>query len=137
MLYTSPWSRFELTTSVVIGTYCIGSCKSNYHTIMATTAPLIFGRWLVMICSQPYYLVGQCPLDTVTFCQEIKVIMISFSGWIIVSYRQWYSVNKLLTKWQLHYQTVQLKICVDGLSLPHCLVCFIFLNHAYIESSTQ
>jgi len=39
MLYTLPWSRFELTTSVVIGTDCIGSCKSNYHTIMATTAP--------------------------------------------------------------------------------------------------
>jgi hypothetical protein len=36
MLYTSPW--FELTTSVVIGTDCIGSCKSIYHTIMATTA---------------------------------------------------------------------------------------------------
>ena len=33
MLYTSPWSRFKLTTSVVIGTDCIGSCKSNYHTI--------------------------------------------------------------------------------------------------------
>ena len=39
MLYTSPWSRFELTTSVVIGADCIDSCKSNYHTIMATTAP--------------------------------------------------------------------------------------------------
>ena len=39
MLYISPWSRFELTTSVVIGTDCIGSCKSNYHTITATTAP--------------------------------------------------------------------------------------------------
>ena len=38
MLYTSPWSRFELTTSVVIDTDCIGSCKSNYHTITATTA---------------------------------------------------------------------------------------------------
>jgi hypothetical protein len=40
MLYTSHWSRFELTTSVVIGTDCIGSCKSNYHTITATTAPV-------------------------------------------------------------------------------------------------
>ena len=39
MLYTSPWSRFELTTSVVIGTDCIGSCNSIYHTITATTAP--------------------------------------------------------------------------------------------------
>jgi hypothetical protein len=38
ILYTSPWSRFELTTSVVTGTDCIGSCKFNYHTIMATTA---------------------------------------------------------------------------------------------------
>jgi len=39
-LYTSPWSRFQLTTSVVIGTDCIGSCKYNYHTITVTTAPL-------------------------------------------------------------------------------------------------
>jgi hypothetical protein len=37
MLYTSPWSRFELTTSVVIGIDCIGSCKSNYHMITAMT----------------------------------------------------------------------------------------------------
>ena len=29
MLYTSPRLRFELTTSVVIGTDCIGSCKPN------------------------------------------------------------------------------------------------------------
>ena len=38
MLYTSSWSRFDLTTSMVIGTDCIGSCRSNYHTITATTA---------------------------------------------------------------------------------------------------
>jgi hypothetical protein len=39
MLYTSPWSRFELRSSVMIGTDCIGRCKSNYHTSIATTAP--------------------------------------------------------------------------------------------------
>ena len=39
MLYTSPWLRFELTTSVVIGTVCISSCKSNHHTITTTTTP--------------------------------------------------------------------------------------------------
>ena len=44
MLYTSPWSRFKLTTSVVIGTDCIGSCKSNYHTITATTDPFFWRR---------------------------------------------------------------------------------------------
>ena len=37
MLYISPLSIFELTTSVVIGTDCTGSCKSNYH--MTTTTP--------------------------------------------------------------------------------------------------
>ena len=30
---------FEPTTLVVIGTDCIDSCKSNYHTIVTTTAP--------------------------------------------------------------------------------------------------
>jgi hypothetical protein len=38
MLCTSPWEGVEPTTSVLIGTDCIGSCKSNYHTIMTTTA---------------------------------------------------------------------------------------------------
>jgi hypothetical protein len=38
------WVVFELTTLVVIGTDCIGSCKSNYHTIMTTTAPSCFHK---------------------------------------------------------------------------------------------
>jgi hypothetical protein len=32
-------AAFEVTTSVMIGTDCIGSCKSNYHIITTTTAP--------------------------------------------------------------------------------------------------
>jgi hypothetical protein len=32
----------KLTMLVVIGTDCIGSCKSNYHTITTTTAPLFW-----------------------------------------------------------------------------------------------
>jgi hypothetical protein len=35
MLYTSSLLGLELTTSVVMGTDCIGSFKSNYHTILA------------------------------------------------------------------------------------------------------
>ena len=31
------WAGFELTTLVMIGTDCIGSYKSNYHTITKTT----------------------------------------------------------------------------------------------------
>ena len=33
-------NRFELTTLVVIGTDCIGSCKSNDHAITDMMAPL-------------------------------------------------------------------------------------------------
>ena len=40
MLYTSPWKRVEPTTSVITGTDCIASCRSNYYMITATTAPL-------------------------------------------------------------------------------------------------
>jgi hypothetical protein len=53
MLYTSPWSRFKLTTSVVIGTDCIGSCKSNYHTITAMMAPMR-GMNLSLVHQQKY-----------------------------------------------------------------------------------
>ena len=33
------WVGFKLTTLVVIGTDCIGSYKSNYHTFTTTTTP--------------------------------------------------------------------------------------------------
>jgi len=36
----------ELTTSVVIGTDCIGSCQFNYHMITATMVP--YG-WSILI----------------------------------------------------------------------------------------
>jgi hypothetical protein len=42
MLYTSPWAGIEPTTSVVIGTDCIGNCKYNYNTITAMTAPIYY-----------------------------------------------------------------------------------------------
>jgi hypothetical protein len=35
------WTGFEITTLVVIGTDCIDSCKSNYHTITTTRDPPI------------------------------------------------------------------------------------------------
>ena len=36
----SVWAVFKFLTLVLIGTDCIGSYKSNYHTIMTMTAPL-------------------------------------------------------------------------------------------------
>ena len=43
--------EFELTTLVVIGTDCIGSCKSNYLTIMTTTTPIVSFNFLIMVLS--------------------------------------------------------------------------------------
>ena len=44
MLYSSPWAGIAPTTSVVIGTDCIGSCKSNYHMITAMITPCLKGH---------------------------------------------------------------------------------------------
>ena len=41
--YTLIWTGFELTTLLVIATDCTGSCKSNYHTTMTRTAPIVVG----------------------------------------------------------------------------------------------
>jgi hypothetical protein len=49
--YTSPWTGFELTTLVVIGTDCIDSSKSNYHTIMATSAPFCYNVNQISECA--------------------------------------------------------------------------------------
>jgi hypothetical protein len=51
MLYSSPRAGIEPTTSVVIDTYRIDSCKSNYNTITATTAPnnLLQFEWLIVV----------------------------------------------------------------------------------------
>ena len=43
--YNSPWTGFELTILVVIGTDYISSCKSNYHTFTTTTAPQQFYQY--------------------------------------------------------------------------------------------
>ena len=42
-LYTSPWSRFELATLVVICTDRIASCESYYHANTDATVPRLMG----------------------------------------------------------------------------------------------
>ena len=41
------WAGFELTASVVIGTDCTCSCKSNYQMIMATTVPWFLQEFIL------------------------------------------------------------------------------------------
>jgi hypothetical protein len=61
MLYTSPWSRFEHTTSVVVGSDCLGSCKSNYHATTVTTNPVtddhIYCQFVV-VATLPFFLLS-------------------------------------------------------------------------------
>jgi hypothetical protein len=60
------WAGFELTTLVVISTDCIGSCKSNYHTITTMTAPELFGRWTdyqIILAIYHYELLDDFPFN--------------------------------------------------------------------------
>jgi hypothetical protein len=88
MLHTSPWSRFELTTTVVIGIDSIGNCKSNYHAITFTTAPhLLFEIFKI---KPSFY---------------VRVAQISFSIWNKICYVR---VGILLTcekhlSWRHHF----------------------------------
>ena len=86
MLYTSPWSRFELTTSVLVGTDSIGNCKSNYHTINAKTAHRLLFE-IFKIKDRLY----------------VRVAQISFSIWNKICYVcGLLHVNKYLSWWH-HY----------------------------------
>jgi hypothetical protein len=52
MLYFSPWSRFELTTSVVRGTHRIGDFKSNYNILIFDNAALTsYGNVCFIFCN--------------------------------------------------------------------------------------
>jgi len=69
------WAGFELTTLVVIGTDCIGSCKSNYHTITAMMAPqhlisfCVLGVSVVHVFLNDFLIVfWNCPESVVFFC---------------------------------------------------------------------
>ena len=66
MLYRVHLTRvgFKLTTLVVIGTDCIGSCKFNYHTITITMVPSLFievpvvskiSNWSCTACGQKWF----------------------------------------------------------------------------------
>jgi hypothetical protein len=60
----SPWAWFELTTSLVIGTVCISSCKSNYRTITTTTVPV---PWMILsiLCVDWKYSMSNIGIDIV------------------------------------------------------------------------
>ena len=52
------WVGFKLTKLVVIGTDCIGSCKSNYHTITTTTVPIRIRIVCTATCVTMWYCIS-------------------------------------------------------------------------------
>jgi hypothetical protein len=88
MLYTSPWVGFELAKSVVIGTDCIGRCKSNYHAITATTAADKLVIWCynntdktLAILKRIIAMVNTLPLawkEIKTDCDHLKILVMLF-----------------------------------------------------------
>ena len=78
MLCISPWVGFELTISVVIGADYIGRCKSNYHTITATTAPLLGHR---TICATYIISVGLI----INYIWKLIGLSLCWYWWIIFS----------------------------------------------------
>ena len=79
MLYTLPWSRFKLTTSVVIGTDYIGSCKSNHHPITAMMALLLYKYYHLIIRDSLNILIfwSETPVLSTTYKYKAKSINLS------------------------------------------------------------
>ena len=122
ILYTSPWSRFELTTSAVIGTDCIGSCKFNYHTIMATTAPplavsersLFTAKWeniFSHIMARSYYILMRrwwwCPLCNIPIRLDgffgsvmVMVFNTTFNNIPVISWQAVLLVEETRVPWE-------------------------------------
>jgi hypothetical protein len=74
---------FELITFVVIGTDCIGSCKSNHHTIMTTTAPVAVSNDCIGRCKSIWSQPGW-PLK----CSRIKWQTVTYVHTLFVDWRK-------------------------------------------------
>jgi hypothetical protein len=71
------WAGLELKMLVVIGTDCIGSCKSNYHTITTTMAPKlrrikILSNWYSMSGNVKLFIILQFFLKSWIFSAILK-----------------------------------------------------------------
>jgi hypothetical protein len=86
--YISPWAGLELTTLVVISTDCIGSFKSNCHTITTTRSPQtqLNGSVLSHVC---VYLKTS---PGITMYSQVK-----FACWLTVSWLVSHVKQEVLT----------------------------------------
>jgi len=99
---------FELTTLVVIGTDCTDSCKSNYHTIMTTTAPV----YSVKLCDKSL---------SVNSTQQLFPLCTFVSS---PNKTDHHDITEILLDIHIPYPFYkEVKIPLTSLTLPHCCAC--------------
>ena len=76
MLYTSPWSRFELTTLVAIDTDCIGSCISGV-TVTVLISRAVDRGFYCQSGRIKYYKIAICSIST-----KHKILTSNIKDWL-------------------------------------------------------
>ena len=69
------WTEIELTTLVVIRTYCIGSYKSNYHTTATTTTPGLTRIEIMCSSGATYLHVVSCFSELALWKIQLRVLV--------------------------------------------------------------
>jgi hypothetical protein len=93
------WAGLKLIMLLVIGTDCIGSCKSNYHTNMTTTAPqqisdittvqfYMYNVYLFSISSETWKLLISTDWIQITLVLIKTHLCVDDSGEILKPYRK-------------------------------------------------
>ena len=113
MLYRVNLARagFELTTCVVIGTDWIDSCKSNYHTIMTPTTPIVIVRraWRYQRGNQNLYIEEEQPTQ---WPKENKQ-----------KDKQWSTKHTYKSKDRVTYKLIYYLVCIcSGVSLGNVVM---------------
>jgi hypothetical protein len=141
MLYTSLWSRFELTTSVVIGTDCTGSCKSNYHMITTMTAPIIIAYMISYMTSHISYLISygswiyKMLWVRILIRERCTTLCDKVFQWLVTG--RWFSPGTLFSNTNTtgHHDITDILLKVVLSTITLILLCLIwFLHQRYICS---
>ena len=107
MLHTSPWSRFEHTTSVVIGTDCIGKLYIQLPYDHGRNSPYKWGKGWVNDIWLPLIKYGEFVVATVTPTLFRNLQKRSLEC------RKWYSQNKLPTMIRSGYCIITWKYPIE------------------------
>ena len=76
--YTYPWTAFEPTTLVLIGTDCMGCCKSRYNTMTTPPQGLDFVLYtMLQLSGRRYIIFVRTTMLSHTYSQKYKMAEIN------------------------------------------------------------